>query len=90
MRGRKPELKKLQSSLRVANGEAMKPLGSCTFSASKGGQRYRIRMIVADLKGVQEILGMDFLTGNKAEMDLAKGVLHLHGRAVQMVKEPTS
>ena len=66
----------------------MKPLGSCTFSASKGGQRYRIRMIVADLKGVQEILGMDFLTGNKAKTDLAKGVLHLHGRLCRWSKSP--
>ena len=45
-------------------------------------------MIMGELKGVKGIWGMDLLMRNRADMDLAKGVLHLYGRAVPMQKEP--
>ena len=47
-------------------------------------------MIAGELKGVKGIWGMDLLMRNRADMDLAKGVLHLYGRAVPMQKETST
>ena len=87
MGARRPKLKGLSTNLTMANGSLMEADGKARFSMSIGGQRHRASMIMGELKGVKGILGMDFLMRNRADMDLAMGVLHLHGRAVPMHKE---
>ena len=87
MGARRPKLKGLSTNLTMANGFLMEADGKARFSMSIAGQRHRASMVVGELKGVKGILGMDFLMRNRADMDLAKGVSHLHGRAVPMHKE---
>ena len=90
MGARRPKLKGLSTNLTMANGSLMEADGKARFSMSIAGQRHRASMVVGELKGVKGILGMDFLMRNRADMDLAKGVLHLHGRAVPMHKEAST
>ena len=77
----------------MAEGSPMEADGNARFSMNVGGEgggRHRATMIVGDLKGIKGIWGMDFFMRNRADMDLAKCVLHLHGRAVPLHKEAST
>ena len=83
----KPKLRKRNDLLTTASGEPIAIEGGCRLAVSIGGQKYRISVVVGEVHGIQGILGMDFLMKSGAKIDLAEGVLHLHGRVVQLQKE---
>ena len=87
---RKPKMKSSKTNLTTANGEPLESQGTCRLSFRLDGQRFSHDMVIGDLSGISGILGMDFLIKNGAEIDIASGVLRLHGRAVKLCRESTS
>ena len=80
----RPKLSPMKRKLKVANGETMPVLGKAMFAVTIAGQRYKEGFVVAEQQNSQPILGMKFLQKHGAQLDMTKGWIYLHGRAVPL------
>ena len=74
-RGRDISMKESNTLLRTANGNAMRVAGEVRLELSLAGQTFEIPVIVAELGGLQGILGLRFLSSQGFLIDATEGKL---------------
>ena len=63
------------TSLKGADNHQLKLHGETVVDLTMNDSTFSVRMVVANLGGLQGILGMDFLSAQQAKLDMEEGVL---------------
>lgn len=78
----RPELRPVEKSLRVANGNMLDQLGEADFALEMGGTTQPTTILVASLGAPVGILGLDVMEERNAILDMKQGILMLDGQEI--------
>ena len=80
----RPELKQSDSQLRTVNGEPLDVFGVANVNIVIDGRQYPQQVTVADIAGLQGVLGLDFVVTHKCVLYMDKGIMRIDGVPVSM------
>ena len=80
----RPTLLQSNSTLKAVNGEPLDVCGEMDIALGIQGRLYTQETIVADMGGLQGVLGLDFMLNQNGVLDLTKDIIRLNGVAVFM------
>lgn len=81
------QLKEVAQTLTTADGRTMKVLGSTEFAITIGSYETQLSLMIADINGLDGILGMDFLSEPEITINVGQCKLHINGQTITLFRE---
>jgi predicted aspartyl protease len=83
----RPKLRQIGETFVAADGRALRVYGEVELDIVLGLQPLTVTFVVADLGGLQGILGMNFLAKQKCTLDLFQGFMNSENFAIRLHKK---
>lgn len=81
------QLQKVEQTLSTADGTPMNVIGSMDFEIKINGYDTQLTLVIADISGVDGILGMDFLSEPGVTINVGQCKLHIQGHTINLFRE---
>ena len=85
--GETSQLQKVEQTLSTADGTPMQVLGSAAYEVEISGYVTQLTLVIADISGVDGILGMDFLCESGITINAGQSKLHIQGHTVNLYRD---
>ena len=85
--GETSQLQKVEQTLSTADGTPMSVLGSAVYEIDISGYETQLTFVIADISGVDEIIGMDFLCEPGIPINEGQSKLHIQGKTINLYRD---
>ena len=85
--GETSQLQKVEQTLSTADGTPMNVLGSAAYEIEISEYATQLSLVIADISGVDGILGMDFLSEPGVTINAGQCKLHIQGQTISLFRD---
>ena len=85
--GETSQFQKVEQTLSTADGTPMSVLGSAVYEIDISGYETELTFVIADISGVDGIIGMDFLCEPGITINAGQSKLHIQGKTINLYRD---
>ena len=85
--GDESQLQKVEQTLTTTDGTPMAVLGSNLYQIEISGYMTQLSLVIADISGVNGILGMDFLSEPGITLNIGQNKMHINGNTINLLRD---